>query len=392
MKEVSCHLNKIMNRKILYLTFEDIFTHGVLQAMVLKPTIEIAMKKPYFHFEIVSFSRIVDRQSYTYKKNKLNPLPKNITITEFTKIGSKKSRGLIAIINLVFGFLLVFRKITRCNVVHIRSYAFLPLIILSKILKKKVIWDPRGVLSLEIEDLEGSKSFSSYILHQIEKIGLKFSDQIICVSEKMKEFFSSKTKKEMIVIPNPTQITDFDPKHKTKNLMIVYSGRLLKWHSQNSILMCYKALLNIGKPFTFNLLTPDIDSATALFQEGIKDHRSLIIKSCSSKEVISFLNKAHIGICIIEPSESKKYCAPVKFAEYLAAELLILSNKNIGDIPEYINESGNGYLLETLDYKSIKIGLNELIGKFENSYEFNKVGRNKYAWEWNINTLISMYK
>lgn len=381
-----------MIRKILYLTFEDVYTHGVLQAMVLNPITEIARRKPDYKFEIVSFNRKAARHSSIYKKNKSNPLPKNIIVREYVKIGTQKSRGLIAIINLLIGFLLVLRKIIKCNVLHIRSYAFIPVIPIAKMLKKKVIWDPRGILSLEIEDLEGSKSFSSYILHQIEKLGIAYSDEIICVSKKMKEYFARKTKKDLIIIPNPTKIEDFNPKDKAKILTIVYSGRLLKWHSQNSILMCYKALLATATPFKFFLLTPDIDSANALFEKENKEHKNLIIKSCSSKEIHGFLNKAHIGICIIEPSKSKEYCAPVKFAEYLAAELLILSNRNIGDIPEYIKKTENGYVLESLDFDSIKVGINELVKKFENSYKFNRTGRNIYTWEWNLNTLISIYE
>lgn len=383
---------KIMNRKILYLTFEDVYTHGVLQAMVLSPIAEIAKKKPDYKFEIISFSRKKDRESLIYKKNKSNPLPKNIVVTEYVKIGSQKSRGMSAIINLLLGFLLVFKKILNCNILHIRSYAFIPIIPIAKIFKKKVIWDPRGILSLEIEELDGSKSFSSYILHQIEKLGITYSDKIICVSEKMKEYFSSKTVKDLIVIPNPTSLEDFNPKDKAKKLTVVYSGRLLKWHSQNSILMCYKALLASEKPFEFYLLTPDIESANILFKKENQEYQNLTIRSCSSREVRNFLNKAHVGICIIEPSKSKEYCAPVKFAEYLAAELLILSNRGIGDIPEYIKETGNGFVLESLDFDNIKVGINKLVEKYEDSYKFNTNGRFIYTWEWNLNTMVSLYE
>ena len=380
-----------MKKKIIYLTFEDVFTHGVLQAMVIMPTIEISKLKPDLQFEIIAFSRIADRSSYTYKQNKSEPMPTNIKISEFLKFGSKKSRGFLGIINIFYAYILVFPKIFKADVIHIRSYAFIPFAILGSFLSKKVIWDPRGILSMEIEDLDGSKSLTTNLLFYLEKVALLFSDSIICVSNKMKDYFLNRSKKAIVVIPNPTKLKNYNPNNKLKIINIVYSGRLLKWHSKNSILTCYRTLKNSNKEFVFNLLTPDISLAYDLFKDEDINPNNLNIRSCAIKEIPAILDKAHIGLCLIEPSKSKKYCAPVKFAEYLAAEMLVLGNLNIGDVSDYILETGNGAVIQNLDSENVSKGLKVLIEKVCNNYIFNKEGLMKYTWESNINILISLY-
>lgn len=381
-----------MKKKILYLTYEDVFTHGVLQAMVVLPIVEMSKLKSNYNFEIISFSRKDDRLSYTYKKNKSQLLPENIRINEFLKFGSTKSRGLIAIINLIYGYLRVVFKVFSADVIHIRSYAFIPFAILARLMSKRIVWDPRGILSLEIEDIDGSKSFTTRLLFYFEKIALRYSDSIVCVSEKMKDYFLNRYSNKMVVIPNPTNHKNYNPLKNREIINIVYSGRLLKWHSKNSILICYEALQKYNKEFVFNLLTPDIEVAFGLFEGKKINPKNLIIKTCSSNEIISFLDQAHIGICLIEPSKSKRYCAPVKFAEYLAAKMLVLGNLHIGDVSDYILETGNGEVIDNLKPESIEKGLIKLVEKIENGYTFNNTSLEKFTWEWNINNLISLYE
>lgn len=338
--------------RVLYLTYEDVILHGVLQNMVVEVLNRVGMEHGILS-DIVSFRR-PGENSEMYDRNKRRRVSKNIRIIEHLKLGNGKSRGILSIINLFPHYISYAIRLRKYDVIHVRSYAFIPLLVVGKLLGKVCIWDPRGILSLELKDIDNKESFSTRILLFIEKIGANSSHKVICVSEAMKNYFKNIYSCECLVIPNPTSFNEFkDLEDERKGA--VYIGRMLSWHMPEMICEFVNACKDLKIPVT--IITPDVKMAKELLSDDVS------ITSLSAEEIRQFLPKFRYAYCVIRPTESKRYCAPVKFAEYLASKLLVIANPDIGDIESYINLTGNGIVLKEFSKDGFKFALQELSTK-----------------------------
>lgn len=335
--------------RVLYLTYEDVILHGVLQNMVVNVLNRVGIEHGVFA-DIVSFRR-PDENPEMYLRNKKRKLSTNIRIIEHLKLGKGKSRGILSIINLLPHYITYAFRLRKYDVLHVRSYAFIPLLVVGKLLGKVCIWDPRGILSLELKDIDNKESFSTRILVYIEKIGAKSSDKIICVSQAMKYYLENIYSCHCLVIPNPTSFNEFKKGIDEKN-GAVYIGRMLSWHMPEMISEFVKACQELHIPVT--IITPDVKIAKDLLRKDVN------IISLSAEEIRQYLPKYRFAYCVIRPTESKRYCAPVKFAEYLGSKLLVIANRDIGDIESYINQTGNGIILKEFSKEGFKVALNEL--------------------------------
>lgn len=344
--------------KVLYLTFEDVILHGVLQNMVVEVA-ELVGQTRNVQTDIVSFRRR-DENLNVYNANKQRNLHNSVNIIEHKKFGAEKSRGVVSLFNLLPFYIIYSIKCLKYDVIHVRSYAFIPLLIVAKLLKKKCVWDPRGILSLEIQDIDGSTSFTSKILSSIEWVGIVNCHVLICVSFKMKEYFESLHNCCTVVIPNPTNFKKYKIQYPEKN-GFVYVGRLLKWHMPEALRVFAEACFIRKEKLT--IITPDKEIAKQYFGDRVE------ILSLTPDETKQILPSFKFAYCIIKPTKSKLYCAPVKFAEYIASELLIIANKQIGDIETYIEKSNNGRIVDDFTVSQFLSVLDSLrTNNFNKSY------------------------
>lgn len=79
------------------------------------------------------------------------------------------------------------------------------------------------------------------------------------------------------------------------------------------------------------------------------DHPNIITKYVKYEEVAGYMSAADLAIIFRENNIVNKVASPVKFSEYLCSGLPVISNKNVEVIKQYIEETGYGLLINSVD-------------------------------------------
>lgn len=79
------------------------------------------------------------------------------------------------------------------------------------------------------------------------------------------------------------------------------------------------------------------------------DHTNVITKYVKYEEVACYMSAADLAIIFRENNIVNKVASPVKFSEYIYSGLPVISNKNVEVIKQYIEETGYGLLINSVD-------------------------------------------
>ncbi|WP_417559126.1 glycosyltransferase [Mesoflavibacter zeaxanthinifaciens] len=311
--------------KLLYLTHEDINRTAVAKAMMY----DIAM--------ILSEKYEVSVISATDKKNKNERFytDGNVNNIKFCR----SVYGGVDIIDVfklfLFSFSILF-NIVRNDVVFVRSYPMMIFGLMGKLVRKKVIFDPRGLGFLEMVDSGKVKKYLSVsTLQKIERLFIKYSDVVICVSEAHKDYYINEYQmnEKYKVIYNGTEnefnnpILDITSNEVFK---IVYLGSLIKWHCPERVNALLENIHNKGVLFEFHCITKDIKKAEDIFKG---DYKKIIYSHQYRSNPIKF----NLGVCLIADTLSKSACFPVKFSEYLSSGTPVVFSNNV-DVCKKVSE------------------------------------------------------
>lgn len=337
-------------KRIIFITYENVFRNGILIAMVLKPAIMLAEK---YKIKITITSAIKEGEiDDIYITNKKKYISKYVDVIEFNKSINEKQSILSFLSDIFKQYLFLVKYVNRSDIVHARGYGGAFIATLIKIrLGNDWIFDIRGTLPEETVDLGKIRkiSFKYFLLKVAEFCFLNFSNIVVAVSYQMQKHFKRYTFRKIYVIRNPTTLSDYN-KRKRRNLTpknIVYLGSLQNWHLPIETLSIMQEMSKLSKtPIKFTLITSDTKSAYNYISRLCLDI-SIEVKSLAYDLIPSELSKFDLGFCLIKPTFSKSVCMPVKFNEYLAAGVFIISNKSIGDLESIINKK-SGYILEDL--------------------------------------------
>lgn len=301
--------------KITYLTHENIIKTAVAKAMMYDIAVHLSKK---YEISIVSASTEKNKENRFYKEN---------GISHFKFYRSRYGMISVKDITSLMSFSLTIMKlIYKSDVVYVRSYPMMAFAPLCYFLRKKIIFDPRGLGFLEMEDSgKVGKLLPRRVLCSIEKLFIFLSDRVICVSDLHKLYYRNHygMDHKYRVIYNGTEKLDVEPTRINVDRPIIgYVGSLIKWHCPeriNSILCMVKSK---GLEFEFHCVTRDVEQAKVIF-DG--DYNKCIYSHPYRQEPIQF----DVGLCIIEDTLSKSACFPVKFSEYVAAKTPVLYSKNV---------------------------------------------------------------
>lgn len=218
------------------------------------------------------------------------------------------------------------RMIANCDILYIRSY---PMMILAgwvgRLQRKRVIFDTRGLFFEELYD-SGKVRWNHLreILYKVERLLLRISSDVICVSEAQKEYYiknHGKISRFHVIyncaVPAKKIFTNDD-----LTIRIAYVGSLVRWHCPDRIVRILTLLSQRGFEFEFHCITKDIPEAHRYF--GALSN-TLIYEHDYRRMPIKF----DLGLCLIKDTLSKRVCFPVKFAEYLVAKTPVAFSDNI---------------------------------------------------------------
>lgn len=275
-------------------------------------------------------------------------------------------------LNIILGIFAVFSilKKDNINVVHARGLisaliAFIP----AKLLNVKFFFDTRGFLADKY--VGGGLLSSSGLLYKMMKWGenalLKkcdfFTLETTSHARIIKETHCDLSDK-MEVIPCCSDLAKFDyslnGNLNSNSFNIVYLGKFGTWYLINEMLDFFKVLSSILPDSRFIFLTQDDPDRVGkpAKDKGIIDSQIEIIKPLK-ESIPALLAGAGAGIFFINPY--KRYnSSPVKFGEYLACGLPVVSNAGIGDCDEIIERERVGVVITQFSGEEYKRAIYEL--------------------------------
>lgn len=229
--------------------------------------------------------------------------------------------------------------------------------------KLRFVHEARGTAITEYlynEQRASVKSRKAWFIKYREKMILTYSNLIICVSEKQREFilteYKSINSKRILVVPGVADLNDFyySPSlmnRARKELMLdgstvfLYSGRLDKdWQLPEMVFKTIQSLYSQILNSYFVILTPDQSIAKQYIHRFKLPERIFLVKYVPISELNRYLNAADYGFLFREDLPINNQASPTKFCEYILAGMKVLISKGIGDFSQFVVDHQCGYV------------------------------------------------
>ena len=244
----------------------------------------------------------------------------------------------------------------------------IPLSIIKLLPKVKTIFESRGATIEERKFVHGKHlNLKALIKEKLnffsEKLLVKNSDGVICVSNALRDYYFSKfqiekKRQKYLIVPGAasTNLFYFDEKlrketreklkYRTSDLVIVYSGALIqKWEIPEDVFSFVKNLKARNEYIFFLIITPDVEFAKKYSHNYNMDEYTIILNS-QFDEVNRYLNAADIALLLREDILMNNVASPTKFAEYLLSGLPTIISKGVYDFADTIHNTNYGLVLE----------------------------------------------
>lgn len=289
----------------------------------------------------------------------------------------KKPSLLATLFDVIIGALIASRmaRQEKIDVLHARAHIPLAMALVARMLSNcKIVFDIRGLIADEYVDagIWKKKSFVYKATKWIELIGIRQADQVIVLTEKMRNWLAEThpaSIEKTEVIPCCTEISKFDcqghiDKHRDlaeKPFEAVYAGSLTGLYLVEEIGRFFLALKSRWPNATLRVLTAS--SATEVEQKlrkaGLKED-DFWIGAVYPSQVPYYLSRANVGISFRKATFSQIAASPTKIPEYLAAGLPVVSNAGIGDSDEIIQNDRVGVIIRELNDEAYSHAVTQL--------------------------------
>ena len=262
-----------------------------------------------------------------------------------------------------FIYVLVFILVNRPSMVNIHCLEFLPLLLIAKIFKIKIIYDPHE-LETEKSNLKGlRKKMSKWLEHLL----IKKVDQIFVVSEHIADWYE-----KVYNIIRPTVIYNAPREayiNKTNyfkdtfylrddQIIALYQGELVAGRGVDILLESFKKNINDKIVIVFmgyGALEIEIQSAS-------KSYKNIFFhKAVPADVVLKYTASADIGIALIQNTcLSYNFCMPNKLFEYAMADLHVIVS-NLKEMSEFVKKNQMGAVVEVYTASSLNETIERLL-------------------------------
>jgi glycosyltransferase involved in cell wall biosynthesis len=223
--------------------------------------------------------------------------------------------------------------------------------------------------------------------HRLEKEVLDRADQIIVVSETMKQEFSGLTSKNIVVIPNgfdEDNIKDVRIENDLK-FSIVYTGIMNPAREPKKLWQVLTELINEDKNFAEDL---DLLFIGNIDYSVIENISTFSLNKYFSKidfmahdHVIQYQKKAQVLLLPLNDAPNARGIVTGKLFEYLAARRPIIAiGPADGDAAAIINDTKSGRIFDFNDSMNLKNHIKELYEKYKTgNLEVNSIQIEKFS-------------
>lgn len=140
-----------------------------------------------------------------------------------------------------------------------------------------------------------------------------------------------------------------------------YLGSFGSWYMVGEMMDFFRVQLERRPDSVFLIISrePAAEILEAANRHGIKADR-LIVRAANRMQVPQLAAAADYGLFFIKPVFSKKASSPTKMGEFLALELPIVTNGDVGDVVRIVEETGAGVVVDGFDADSYRAALDAL--------------------------------
>ena len=140
-----------------------------------------------------------------------------------------------------------------------------------------------------------------------------------------------------------------------------YLGSWGSWYMTGEMLDFFKAQLERDQNARFLIVSREPrDQIIAEAACHAIPAKHIIVRPASRSEVPELVAAADYGLFFILPVFSKKASSPTKMGEFLALELPVIANGEVGDVEPILGEAGAGIVIGSFDGNSYSRALDEL--------------------------------
>lgn len=143
--------------------------------------------------------------------------------------------------------------------------------------------------------------------------------------------------------------------------VVTYLGSFGSWYLVGEMMDFFRVQLERDPRAIFLIVSrePAADIVSAATAHGVP-REQVIVRPASRTEVPKLLTAADYGLFFIKPVFSKKASSPTKMGEFMALELPIVTNGEVGDVARIVEESGAGVVVRGFDEDSYRRALGDL--------------------------------
>jgi glycosyltransferase involved in cell wall biosynthesis len=286
--------------------------------------------------------------------------------------------------------------------------------------KVKIICDVRGVESDEYaytcshggkRPLNIFQKIWKRHLDGLTASALRKSDAVLFVSKAMgaylKPLSGLSSFDHWSYLPCSTVVDDFKSAHPRRDeirkeqgwenrVVVIYSGAYRNWQMPELSVRCAALLRELDSRVFFLCLTPDVEVFKRITAEAGFTENDSRVKHLPFDQMPGMLVAGDLALLLRRESPVNKFSCPTKFAEYISANLTVLTTGAIADIVELVQDRHVGWVLQHLDnLKDLKNDLSIFLKGWSADDKKHSKGlelaQNHFNWDLYVPFLKKLY-
>lgn len=252
-------------------------------------------------------------------------------------------------------------------------------------------YDVRGALKDEAKAV-GNFKWRQFLYVYLEKFFIKKALNITAVSKPLAEMIQNTCRIEFVkVIPCCIQFNNLVVNNQQRifnreklgynlsDIVLVYSGGQSHYQKIPEMLDLWERLLDIND-LKFLILTNERFGVSCYLSKRIENFGKKIKWLSLSRDQVSLhLASADIGFMLRDNRILNQSASPVKFGEYLAAGLAIVSSPGVGEVSAFIRNNELGILISPDNLTEGEKKLRKLVNHIKENRELFRTRNQNFA-------------
>jgi glycosyltransferase involved in cell wall biosynthesis len=259
----------------------------------------------------------------------------------------------------------------RLDIFHARSHMPAAMALIAAPLAPfALLFDIRGILGEEYVDAgiwrRGSLPFR--LIKRVERLAIDRAGGAVVLTHRVRDVLFANDDDRVTVIPCCADLElvrsqEHLRKETRRRLgleqrsVLIYVGKFTGWYLQREMVQFFARAREAAPDLHFLVLS---QSDPALISEefarfDVPDDARTITR-VAPEQIGAYLAAADAAIAFIKPCYSKISSSPTKIGEYLAAGLMVVTGRGIGDVDALLEQYDCGVVLDSFEAEHLDVG------------------------------------